>query len=417
MSHSDRMNALKYGGIVSSVYWRVVCFFIVLLFSGYRSAIAQEWHPGNPIRMKLGSGDSTLTIHPYALVRLVMIATDRQIYVSDPGTKTGIYLEQKFGSGFSLFGAFELSMRFSNTGQYLSLSPDNSTAGGGFSNTIIKPPQNVFALRMGYLGLDFKKWGSVIIGKQESAFKLAGGQADISETNSGFANYIFSPEGSDGGFSGTGRPDNCLTYKNMIAGRLHLAASFVMDLDENDSIRQAVDAASISAICNVAGGFNLSVAYNHVFLANSFYRNRVIYGLNGDPAYFLVGAQYRSGNFMLAANYVMQHDGDLTNIKNTNSGLEVVTKSVVYSGSGFELAGQYDYKRWRFLGGVNIKKPEQDTDHLMDPDFHRHLIFYGVQYRHSMPLTIFFEGRIEDSKDANGIRLPDANMVGLRINL
>jgi len=417
MSNSNSMTGLYGGTILSNVFGKIVFFLTVLFVCIHYSSEAQEWHPGDPIRLKLGSGDSTLTIHPYALVRLVMIGTDRQMYVSDPGTKTGINLEQKFGNKFSLFGVFELSMRFSNTGQYLSLSPDNSTSGSGFSNTIIKPPQNVFALRLGYLGLDFKKWGIVTIGKQESAFKIAGGQADISETNSGFANYIFSPEGSDGGFSGTGRPDNCLTYKNKIAHRLQLAVSFVMDLDENDSIRQNIDAASASAILTIAEGFDLSAAYNHVYLSNSLYRNRVVYGLNGDPAYYLLGAQYKSRNFLVAANYVIQHDGDLTYVKNDNSTLGLVSKTVVYSGKGFELAGQYDYKRWRFLCGVNIKKPERDADQLLSADFHRYLLFYGIQYRHSKPLTIFFEGRKEDSYDANGLRLPSANMLGLRINL
>jgi predicted porin len=187
--------------------------------------------------------------------------------------------------------------------------------------------------------------------------------------------------------------------------------------NEKGSIRQAIDAVSVSAILNVTKGFDLSAAYNHVFLSNSIYKNRIVYGLSGDPVYFLLGMQFRTRNFLVAANYDIQNNGDLTYVKKSNSGLEVVSKTVVYSGNGFELAGQYDYKKWRFLGGVNIKKPEQDADQLMDPGFQRHLIFYGLQYRHSKPLTIFFEGRIEDSKDANGLQLPDANMVGLRINL
>ena len=116
----------------------VIAFYcIALLLLSNLPLCAQEWHPGDPLKIKLGKGDSAFSIQPFAVVRVLMTYTDKQIYTSDPGTRAGFRFEQQLGSQLSVFGHVELSMRLMNTGQKFALSPDNSTESGSFSNAEI----------------------------------------------------------------------------------------------------------------------------------------------------------------------------------------------------------------------------------------------------------------------------------------
>ena len=394
----------------------VIAFYSIalLLFSNH-SLPAQEWHPGDPLKIKLGKGDSAFSIQPFAVVRVLMTYADKQLYTSDPGTRGGFRFEQQLGSQLSVFGHVELSMRLMNTGQKFALSPDNSTESGSFSNAEITSSNNVFGLRQTFIGFNLKKYGSISFGKQNSAYKMVGERTDISEANSGFASYVYSTEGSDGGLTGTGRANNNVTYKNTFGKRLQFAVSGMFSQNaKSDSSIRTMDAASVSAILTVTKGFDLAVAYNHVFIADAYFKNEIVYGLKNNPNYLLLGAQYKNKHILLAVNYAFQKYGDLTNVKTINSSGNVIYKTVVYSGSGFEGVGQYNYKKWIALGGVNLKSPARDENKLMSGAFNRQHFFYGIQYRTTKSLTIFFEGRIEDSKDANGIQLPDANMIGLK---
>ena len=118
-------------------------------------------------------------------------------------------------------------------------------------------------MRQTFIGLDFKKFGKLTFGKQNSAYKIPGDRTDITEANSGFANYVFSPGGSDGGITGTGRASSCLTYANKFLKRINFNCSGVFELNANaDWLVRPVDAASVSAIADIGNGFDLALAYN-----------------------------------------------------------------------------------------------------------------------------------------------------------
>lgn len=376
----------------------------------------QKWKPGDPLIINFGDGDSSFSIQPYALIRFALTASDNELYLNDPGTRIGLNLRQPLGKNVSMFGKIELSLKMVSNGSGFELSPGNSTTSQNLNASTV-PSDNVFGIRKTYIGFDFGRFGQVSVGKQCGAYFYVGDRTDISEANSAYASYVYSPEGSDGGLTGTGRANSCLAYENTFAKRIHFTTSLQMNFGEQaDSLNSHLNSLGASAIIDIYKGFDVAVGYHHVFMNSNYTDPDLIYGLSGDPDFFIVGAQYLNKGLRVSVNYAMQHHGDLTTVQVTDSTGSYDMTSV-YSGTGFEAAASYVYQKWKFLAGINLKDPEQDQNEYQSSDFGKSIIFYGLQYRPVKNIATFFEGRVDNSKDANGNALPGLNMIGVRIDI
>ncbi len=395
----------------------LLSLFLVLIATKKNSAQA-IFNTNDGLQFKLPNADSAFTIKPFANFRLLMVYSGDQLYASDLGTKIGFDFNQAIGKKMSVFGHVELALRIMSNDENFNLSPENSTEEFGFNTATISNPDKVFGLRQTYVGVDFKKYGKVSFGKQNSAYQMIGDRTDISEANSGFASYVFSPTGSDGGLTGTGRANSCLAYQNEFFNRIKFkcGGSFAQN-PTSDSVKQVVDAANVSVIVSIYKGFDLAIAYNKTYLSKGITNNKIVYGLNGNPSYLMLGGQFRNKNLLIAANYVTQKYGDYANQDYNDSLNNTLTHSVVYSGTGLEIVAQGFYKRWSILTGTNLKNPEQDEQHFLNSGFQTHLIFYGLQYFLTPKIYCYFEGRVENSKDVNGVKIGGTNVIGITVGL
>lgn len=398
-------------------------YFVALLTSAtlisFNYVHAQDsWKAGDPLIVKFGKGDSAFTFQPWAMIRFSLTAQDNELYLNDIGTRIGFKFRQPCTKNFALFAKVELSFHMISTGESISLSPGNSTNENGLIYNASTIAQNqVFGLRQTYIGLDFYKFGQLTIGKQRGSYLDIADRTDISELNSGWASYAYSPEGSDGGLTGTGRANSCITYRNIFVKHIHFAASVQMNVNKQaDSLNSNINSAGASAIIDIYKGFDVAVGYHQMFFNSNYFNPDLVYGLSGNPLYLIFGAQYKNKGLLLGINYALQQQGDLTNVNYTDSaGSQVITS--VYSGTGLEIVVQYDYKKFRILTGLNQKNPTQDEYKFQSNDFGKSVIFYGLQYRPVKNIALFFEGRTENSYTANGNKLAGLNMLGLRVEL
>lgn len=76
----------------------------------------------------------------------------------------------------------------------------------------------LFNNRQGYLGLKHRNYGRVTIGKQPSVYSDVAGWSDRYAISGGAATGINNGFTSDGGFSGTGRADDAISWRNSLDG-------------------------------------------------------------------------------------------------------------------------------------------------------------------------------------------------------
>ncbi len=378
------------------------CSLITLIISIFmltESIHSQISNQNDSITFK--NNDIIPEVNPWGRIKLMIIQTNGNIGVTDAGSRFGLVAKQKISNNISIFSGIEISIFLTSNGDFR-LSPDNSS-NTGFLNLVSVASGNLFGLRKGFIGADFEKYGRVSIGKQYGAYYEVAGITDISENNSGYASYVFSPEGTDGGFTGTGRASNSILYKNSISN-LNIAVSGQFKLSEKEFSR-LINSLGGSVLYSFPYNLSAGIAFNEVFLTPNFESR--IRGLNSNPVYSSIGVNYSTDKLFFGINYAYQQNGDIEQIKDS---------TVVYSGYGIEIAAKWNpFKYWSILGGVNYKHPH-NVDPLVNKAFNRLIYFYGLQYQPFDHLLFYLEGALDKSVTSKGESIPDNISTGIKFN-
>jgi predicted porin len=137
-----------------------------------------------------------------------------------------------------------------------------TTAGGGFPTLENPQAGQVFGYRLGNVGVDFGPFGRIAVGTQWAVhtdvtlyttdqFVVFGSQASATYT-----------AGTDGGFLGTGRADQTVTYHGTIFNVLRLGGQLQFRTADNS---ETFDGAGLSLQLTVLPGVRLGVAYTKSF--------------------------------------------------------------------------------------------------------------------------------------------------------
>lgn len=374
--------------------------FIIVIFSVMLFVLMQgNIYPQSFYDLNNQIDESKPSLYPWGRIKYLVIGANDNIGITDPGSRLGLNVKQFINHDITFFGGIELSITLSSNGDF-TLSPDNSGS-TGFLNLIDNPSNSVFRLRKGFVGADFKNFGTVSIGKQYGAYYDVAGTTDISENNSGYASFVFSPDGTDGGYTGTGRASNSILYKNTLKN-FKFAASAQFKLAEH-KFNTVVNSFGSSLIYTFPFNLNFGFAFNSVFINPGI--GERIRGLNGNPFYSAVCLNYSTQNLFLGITYAYQQNGDITYVNDS---------SVVYSGYGIEIAAKWTpIKKWSVLAGVNYKHPH-NVDEIINKNFNRLIYFYGFQFLALSNLELFFEGAIDRSVKSNGSTIPSNISTGIR---
>lgn len=373
------------------------CFIVSILafftsFNGKLFSQSSAQHNNN---------DGKPVIEPWGRIKYMIIGSNNTIGVTDPGSRLGLKVTQEINKGIKIYGGIELSVSLSSNEKFR-LSPDNSGS-SGFLNVESIMNSSVFGLRKGYIGADFNEYGTVSLGKQYGAYYQVAGITDISENNSGYASFVYSPDGSDGGASGTGRASNSVLYKNTL-GNLDIAISGQFKLSEKKFSR-VVNSISGSLIYSLPLNINAGIAYNGIFLDPDI--GGKVRGLNSNPLYSAFGINYSTEKFFLGLTYAYEESGDIAKVGDS---------TIVYSGYGIEISAMWKpFKKWSTLCGVNYKQPK-NVDELVNKSFNTLVFFYGLQYQALTNLLLFIEGAYDRSVTPVGESLPSNISTGIKFD-
>jgi predicted porin len=356
------------------------------------------------IKLRL-AGDSTdvdeydMRMTPYGKLWLALNGTDKQVGVTDNGSRLGLNLNQKVSKGISVFGTVELGVRLSEGGSVVNLSPDGNF-GSGYINVSTSNDYNVFKVRRGFVGVDFAEYGSIAIGKQYASYYMIAGETDISEMVSGYTAFTSTPTGTDGGQTGTGKASNSVYYHNRI-GSFEVSATTQFFINDPE-YKRVLDCVGGSSYFYLTDEFKIGAGIQQLILSRKTFDK--VRGLGGNPWYGVAGAELYLKNFYAGVNVARMEYGDLIDYNDS---------TVMYSGWSLEFAAKYTLGKWNFLGGVNLMKPDVKFDYIND-DFRTVIGFLGVNYAVTKNFLLFMESKLDFSYDAFGKQPPSALIGGVR---
>jgi len=309
----------------------------------------------------------------------------------------------EYGDAVRLFAAAEWAVDFA--GSRTDLNPGESTGSGFVLLDAVRG--ELFSNRLGYVGLDFGDAGRVTLGKQWGVHYDITSFTDAFNVFGANASATFNA-GTDGGFTGTGRADSALSYRNRFFGKLDLGAQIQMrDLSNGEF----VDGLGISAKVEVLPGLTTGVAYTRAMIDDSL--KGQLLGLAGDSEYAAFGLRYDSDAIKLAGVYVHQSNGDLARIPGFDGDLPI-TIPVVFDATGFELYGRYQLGRLGLLAGYLDYRPDVEEGSLIDPDAQLQYVILGLDYRLNPKAHVFAEYRLSDGVSYEGIPGDDIFALGFQ---
>lgn len=343
----------------------------------------------------------------YGTLRAHLATFSGQGEIQDASPRVGFFINYYLGrhNQFRIYSGGEFAINLIDN--QVNFQADPNVNNGGFSALHFLENKSTFSTRLGYVGIDFAKYGNITIGKQNSLYKDIADKTDIFNVMSGQASYVYSPTGADGGETGTGRAESAFIYSNQI-GKIVFGFQSQFRANANTFF----DSFATYLNFRVSKYFSVGAAYNKVFPRTDYFNLTSIQDLDGDPEYITFNAIYNTGKLYIAAVYASQKNGDFVNVINDEEEI-----SVFYNGKGYELAAYYMLMkdRLKLMTGFNYKAPETNNPNL-PKDFRKRLYLIGLQYQFVKYAALYSEYKFEDSITAKGFHSPNVFMIGLRID-
>ncbi len=208
----------------------------------------------------------------------------------------GFGVENQFGNGWSGDVKFEWDN--------LTSAPSDEPTGAS---------DDQFRTRLGYFSVHNEELGSLRFGKQYSAYHDVAGYMDNLIVFDPDATPLFS-DGKDGGFMGTARGDQLVTYRNDFGG-LNVSAQYGFDKVQNDSQNVNRDS-NFALAASYDFDFGLSLGVTH--LENKIETKNKMETMGLEPTdtqkITTIAAKYVYESFKVAAAYTdgtKAHETDL----------------------------------------------------------------------------------------------------------
>jgi predicted porin len=337
--------------------------------------------------------------NPYGSLRNIVSISDSGAQVQDNASRVGI--------NFSTFGRIKV-FATGEWGVNLVRSETTFNAGAitaeGFG-VINQDTNPVFAARLGFLGIDFGRFGQLAFGKQNSThydvtsyttdrFNVFGGQST--------ATYV---AGTDGGQSGTGRADQTILY--------HLKFAKILDFGAQGQLRtgntpQAFNGFGFSLQAAVLPGLKIGGAYNKTYFNPQF--SQVVFN-GGGTDYWTLGAKGDWRKLEWGAVWARQTNGDIAFVPDPAGGPEPV--ALGFSANGIEVYSRLKFGKFAAVLGFEDQWPH-DLNPLINPNFKTRYAILGAEWHISKSGYAFFEAKLGDSVDALGNDVSQAAAIGFR---
>lgn len=355
-----------------------------------------------------------ISFKPYASLRGHLAVYDNEIALQENVSRVGAKIGIKKGKT-TFLAATELHLSLFQGGPSFNVDGNENTE---FLDIQTTRSKQAFTNRIGYIGFDFEKYGTLTFGKQWSVyydvtsytdqFTIFGGRAS--------ATYV---GGSDGGASGTGRASQSVIYRNQF-GNFYLGAQAQVRGGNNDKF---IDGFGFSAQYKMLGQLFLGASFNRTFLSNNLINQHKIIGLDGQPTYYAAGIKYLGEKLTLSALGVIEKNGDFTQGSYLNNTQELIYPTVVFDAKGFEFFANYKFDDFAIHGGYNLYVPDRknlETENNQIPissNFKVNDVIFGLNYQPIKYVQIYAEQRLSFGKNALNTKDRSVFAVGMKIDI
>ncbi|MFD1315757.1 porin [Namhaeicola litoreus] len=355
-----------------------------------------------------------LTIIPYGSFRGHFAFYNKEVEFQENASRIGFQMRVN-KNGYAFFTGIELGMNlFKSNSQF---NADGNSA-GGFIIAERDQVNQVFSSRLGYLGVDFGKWGTLSFGKQWSVYYDVTSYTDNFNVFGGQGSATYTA-GTDGGGLGTGRADQSVIYRNIIGN-----FAFGIQAQARTTLNNEwVDGIGLSAQYEILKGLKVGAAFNKSFFNDRLIEQSNVLGLDDNPTFYSGGISYRSKNLDLGIVFSNQSNGDLTEGFIIVPDAGEVFPTVVFDAKGFEIFSKYRWEEFAFLAGYNYYDP--DTEDIRGPydkkvisdKFGVKNFILGMEYKPFHIAYFYAEVRLAEGYNSLGIKNDDVVTMGLRIQL
>jgi len=355
-----------------------------------------------------------ISIKPYASFRGHLAVYDNEMALQENVSRVGAKIGIKKGNT-TFLAATELHLNLFQGGPSFNVDGNENTE---FLDIQTTGSKQAFTNRIGYIGFDFEKYGTLTFGKQWSVyydvtsytdqFTIFGGRAS--------ATYV---GGSDGGASGTGRANQSIIYRNQF-GNLYLGAQAQVRGGNNNKF---IDGYGFSAQYQIEKEFFIGASINQAFLSNALINEHQIIGLNGQPTYYAAGIKYQGEKLFLSALGAIQKNGDFSEGAYFNSNDMVINPTVVFDAKGFEFFANYNFKDFSIHGGYNLYVPDRkniETENNQIPvssNFKVNDVILGMNYQPMKFMQVYAEQRLSFGRNALNVKDQSVFAVGMKIDI
>ncbi|MBP7146255.1 MAG: porin [Acidobacteria bacterium] len=339
----------------------------------------------------------------YGSLRGHIAGFEGELEVQDNSSRAGLRFSREFGSRVRVLAGTEFSINLFDSDTQFRLDANTTS---GFITIEQEDRGNMFGTRLGYLGLDFGRSGSLVIGKQWSVYYDVAGLTDQFDVFGGEGGQTF-VGGTDGGGSGTGRVEQAAIYRNKL-GRLDLGLQLHMRAAGDD---RPTDGFAFSLRYPLAPGLLLGAAFVRTRLDEE--RLPDIPGFDGSPRYAALGAQFERAGLRVALVASKQKNGDFATLEDPATGDD---ESVVFDATGFEVLVRWKVtERWVIKAGGGYVGPD-DSLPPIDPDAALKYAIVGAEWFFDDRTYAYVEARADQSVTTNGGSRPDVILAGLRFD-
>lgn len=277
---------------------------------------------------------------------------------------------------------------------------------GSIPRVTVEPTQvPSLPTRLGWLGVDFHRFGEVRLGKTWSVYSDVSLLGDPISVFAGGALATFNA-GTDGGDSGLGRANSALSYRVSLGPvRLGLQTQILPGYRELDSFSGS---ALFTVPCKC--GLTIGTAYHHAFMSGRL--PAVLPGYRGDDSQaFAASARLTRGHVSVAAAYARTENFETTSVwlpaKLTEG---VLTSTLLMHGTdGFRSTVQYATEDFTLFAGHYVARARGIEEARTLPGLRLregfrplHLLLAGGSYQLFPWAAAYVEGRLDLSQSAVG---------------
>lgn len=324
----------------------------------------------------------------YGMLREQIAIYDGNVELQDNSPRIGTNIYRGLQNNWYAKAQLEYGIHIA---QGVSFNKDANTAQQLIANPFVNT--ETFTPRLAMVEIGHPTWGSITIGKQWGSYYDIGSYTDRFNLFGGSANGVYAG-GTDGGWSGTGRADKTIKYKNKFHN---------WELSTQTQLNGKSANFGIATQYHFSPNLIAGVAYNtaHISTTSQFLINDI--GKNANS--FIAGIKYSKGK-LYAGFTTSVNSGDIMVLDNSTI-LALPT-------NGYEMSLSYaPVKNWSFDGGFNLEVAKHYNEYL-GGNYRLLQYIAGINYFMSPKTRIYASVRLSDSEFVNYMDGVNVYALGFR---